>query len=212
MVRPLDSKTEEHILDAAYKVILRHGKAGTRMQEIADEAGVNKALLHYYFRTKDKIYTSVVRKVVRQFLGTLLRTIDFEAPVNELIKKFIRGHIASIQKNQMLFQFFFSEIWLNREEVVPVFKEIISDSRGSIPDLFTARINRGIYEKEIRPVDPHHLLINIISLDVFFFLASPIFTSIMNLSPEMMDKMTAERADQAADTIWESIRYRREES
>ena len=159
MVRPLDSKTEEQILDAAYKVILRRGKAGTRMQEIADEAGVNKALLHYYFRSKDKIYASVVRKVVCEFLGTLLRSIDFDSPVEELIKNFIHGHIAAIQKNQILFQFFFSEIWLNSEEVIPVFKELISDSRGTIPEIFSARINKGIYEKEIRPVDPRHLLI-----------------------------------------------------
>ncbi len=208
MVRPVDSKTEEQILQAAYTVMLRHGKAGARMQEIADEAGVNKALLHYYFRTKDKIYTAILGKVIREVLGTLLRKIDFEAPIEEFVRGFVAGHIEAIRHNQRIFQFFLAEIWLNREEVVPAFREVLSDGRGNLLELFSARINRAVREKEIRPIDPRHLLINVISLDVFYFLGTPIFSAVMEMTDQQVNAMSAERADQVADFIWESIRYR----
>ena len=63
-----DKKTEEKILDAAMEVFIQKGKAGARMQEIADEAGINKALLHYYYRSKDKLFESVFGVVVKKLI------------------------------------------------------------------------------------------------------------------------------------------------
>ncbi len=208
MVRPMDSKAEEQILEAAYTVILRRGKAGARMQEIADEAGVNKALLHYYFRSKDKIYTAILGKVIREVLGTLLRKIDFNTPIEEFVRGFVSGHINAIKQNQRMFQFFLAEIWLNPEEVIPTFREVISDSRGNLLELFNNRIQLAIEEKEIRPVDPRHLLINVLSLDVFYFLGTPIFTAVMEMNEAQVKEMSEERAARVVDFVWESIRYR----
>ena len=63
-----DDSTEERILEAAKKVFIRNGMAGARMQDIADEAGINKALLHYYFRSKEKLFDEIFRKVAGQLL------------------------------------------------------------------------------------------------------------------------------------------------
>ena len=90
MVKELDTKTEEQILAAAGRVILQKGKAGARMQEIADEAGVNKALLHYYFRSKDRIYEAVLRKSAGELFSSFLVGLDFELPIRQLLKSFVR--------------------------------------------------------------------------------------------------------------------------
>ena len=63
-----DRDTEDRILDAAHAVFLRRGTAGARMQEVADEAGVNKALLHYYFRSKDQLAQSVFQRALGELL------------------------------------------------------------------------------------------------------------------------------------------------
>jgi TetR/AcrR family transcriptional regulator len=206
MVKEIDEGTEEQILNAAYRVIVRHGKAGTRMQEIADEAGVNKALLHYYFRSKDKIYQAVLRTVAGKLLQSLMRSLDFELSLRELMESFVRGHIEAIRGNQEIFQFFFAEVWTNREEVLPVFKELLTESRGSLPARFISRLKRAVEEGEIRPVDPFHFLMNMVSLDVFYFVASPLFFSIMDVPPEEQKKLTDERAGQVVEFIWNSIR------
>ena len=206
MDKELDEGTEEQILNAAYRVIVRHGKAGTRMQEIADEAGVNKALLHYYFRSKDKIYLAVLKTVAGTLLDSFLHSIDFEVSFRELVETFVGGHIEAIRGNQEIFQFFFAEVWTNREEVLPVFKELLTESRGSLPARFIARLNRAVTEGEIRPVDPFHFLMNMVSLDVFYFVASPLFFSVMDVPAEEQKRVTDERAGQVVEFIWNSIR------
>lgn len=210
MVKELDKGTEEAILNAAYQVIVRKGKAGTRMQEIADKAGVNKALLHYYFRSKDKIYLAVLRSVVGRLLRTLLAELDFERPFRELMEGFIRSHIAAIKDNQEIFRFFFAEVWTNREEVLPVFLDLLVERRGNIPGLFFARFEKAVAEGEIRPVDPFHLLMNMISLDVFYFVASPLYFEVVEVPEEEQQRLTDARADQVVEFIWESIRPRRQ--
>jgi AcrR family transcriptional regulator len=211
MDKPVDTGTEQQILQAAHRVIIRRGKSGTRMQEIADEAGVNKALLHYYFRSKDKIYKAVLNNVASELFRSLLDFLNFSLPFQQLISEFIRLHTEAIRNNLDLFQFFFSEIWTNRAEVLPVFREVLSISEGRLPELFFARVNRAIYEKEIRPVDPLSLLLNIISLDVFFFVASPLIIELLELPESELQRLFDERVQQVTDFVWKSIQYREEQ-
>lgn len=208
MVKELDKGTEEAILSAAYRVIVRKGKAGTRMQEIADEAGVNKALLHYYFRSKDKLYLAVLGSVAESLLKSLLAELDLERPFRELVEGFVREHIAAIRANQELFRFLLAEVWTNRDEVLPVFRDLLAASRGNLPGLFFARLQQATDAGEIRPVDPFHFLMNMISLDVFYFVASPLFFGVVDVNEAEQRKKTDERADQVVDFIWESIRPR----
>ena len=206
MVSELDKGTEAQILAAAYRVVVRKGKAGTRMQEIADEAGVNKALLHYYFRSKDKIYQAVVTTVVGKLLHSFLRGLDFLLPFRDLLDSFVHRHIEAIGTNQEIVRFFFAEVVTNGEEVLPILRELILQSNPSLPGEFFARIDEAVRNQEIRPQDPFHLFMNIISLDVFYCVASPIFFDVMNIHPEEQKKHTDERADQVVEFIWNSIR------
>ena len=70
------TETEKKIFLAALEVFGREGRNGARMQQIADLAGINKALVHYYFRSKDKLYEEVLSYVVDHFLTDLGRTLE----------------------------------------------------------------------------------------------------------------------------------------
>ena len=74
-----DRDTEQRILDAAHVVFLRRGTAGARMQEIAKEADVNSALLHYYFRSKERLAEAVFQRAAMQLMPAVIRILGSDA-------------------------------------------------------------------------------------------------------------------------------------
>src|SRR3954462_1734201 len=93
-----DLSTEERILSAAQKVFLAKGMDGARMQDIADEAGINKALLHYYFRSKDKLFEQIFLNVATAFLPKIFFILKGENTLFEKIEKFCDEYITQIIK------------------------------------------------------------------------------------------------------------------
>src|SRR3954463_4786847 len=94
-----DGDTETKILDAAHAVFIRSGTAGARMQEIADEAGVNKALLHYYFRSKERLAGAVFERVARGLFARLgmiaTANVDLETKVRRIIAAYLDEFTAT---------------------------------------------------------------------------------------------------------------------
>src|SRR5687767_15639661 len=88
-----ERETREKILDAAHAVFVRRGTAGARTQEIADEAGVNKALLHYYFRTKERLAEAVFERAARQLFPPLLSTLTSDLSIEEKVERVIQHYI-----------------------------------------------------------------------------------------------------------------------
>src|SRR5690349_12567152 len=94
-----DVDTEQRILDAAHAVFLRRGTAGARMQEIADEAGVNKALLHYYFRSKDRLAEAVFGRVMRALFPPLLALLGSDLEIEEKVRRFVAFELDALATN-----------------------------------------------------------------------------------------------------------------
>jgi AcrR family transcriptional regulator len=209
--KELDRGTEEKILNTAREVFLVRGKSAARMEEIAREAGVNKALLHYYYRSKDNIFRAVFTQVARELLKSILQKVDFDKPLEELLRDFVTNHINVIRKGRKIFQFFFSELWMNRDEVLPLFREVLQGEEIPVYVRFFERIDQGVRKGEIRPVDPFHLLMNILSLDVFYFIAAPLFYSMSGFPTEKQKELEEARADEVFRFVWESIRPRKED-
>lgn len=106
------SKTEDRILDSAYKIFLLFGYHGTTMQQIAIKAGVNKSAVHYYFRSKEKLYTKVVKKVLDHTLNTKANNNTnrkgFEKPTWFLI--------TELYNNKNLFERTLKELYPDRDD------------------------------------------------------------------------------------------------
>src|SRR5260370_34254792 len=98
----LDRGTEQLIMDAANAVFLRRGTAGARMQEIAREAGVNQALLHYYFRSKERLASAVFRQIAGRLLPTLVQIIGGDISIDEKIDRIVDTYLDNLSKSPFL--------------------------------------------------------------------------------------------------------------
>src|SRR5689334_23006006 len=94
-----DATTEEKILTAAKKVFISKGMAGARMQDIADEAGINKALLHYYFKNKEQLFENIFIKLTQGFWHQITEVFESDAPLFEKINTFCSMYIDKVLQN-----------------------------------------------------------------------------------------------------------------
>ncbi len=162
MTRTKKDNTEEKILKAAQDVFVKKGMDGARMQEIADEAGINKALLHYYFRTKERLFHAIFKKVLSKIMPNVQIMVNAKAPIDEKLGAFIEKYIDLLLKNPFLPAFILREI--NRD---PEFLASLFMSSGlEYAPIF------GMFQKEmdagnIIQMEPRELLINILSMCIF---------------------------------------------
>src|ERR1035437_4948443 len=102
--------TEDLILLAAKRVFLRDGFAGARMQDISDEAGINKALLHYYYRSKEKLFQAVFVSIMQQVMLDLNDIFISDLHLFDKIKLYFHKHISFMQQNPYVPGFIISEL------------------------------------------------------------------------------------------------------
>lgn len=161
--------TEEKILVAAQKVFTRKGMDGSRMQEIADEAGINKALLHYYFRTKQKLFEAIFNKVFEKIFPNLNTLIQSELPIEEKIGIFIEKYTDILLKNPFLPSFILKEIYRDPEFLASVIK-----NTGVNPKKIFCMLEKEMEAGNIKKTDPKEVLINLIALCIFPVAAKPL--------------------------------------
>ena len=163
--------TEDKIVEAAKAVFIQKGMDGARMQEIANEAGINKALLHYYFRTKDKLFDKVFSLVFREVFAVLQMAVNNKLSFEEFIEQFITEYIALLKRKPYIPQFVIHELNRNPKMIV----QNLKDPRFDKQQLFNL-IEKAAEDKLIRPIPPVHLITNILSMCIFPFVAKPIIT------------------------------------
>src|ERR1041384_1805079 len=98
MVKKKDSDTEARILDAAHRVFVKRGTAGARTQEIAKEAGVNSELLHYYFRTKERLAEAVFRRAAGQLFPIVAGILGSDLPLEDKVHKVIAVELERLSR------------------------------------------------------------------------------------------------------------------
>jgi TetR/AcrR family transcriptional regulator len=166
--------TEGKILTAAKNVFLRKGMDGARMQEIADEANINKAMLHYYFRTKEKLFFAIFAEAFQSFFPKIQETLLKDIPLTEKIKIFIDKYIDLLIENPYLPGFILGEINRNPQTIISVFLD-----NWFSPTHLISQIKKEMEDKKIRTMDPRHLLINIVSMCIFPFIGKPFITAML---------------------------------
>ncbi len=197
-----DTPTEERILAAARKVFIAHGLTGARMQEIADEAGINKALLHYYFRSKEKLFETILTETMQSFLPRINAIFTSELPVEEKIAAFCSEYIDKMLDNPFIPLFVVNEI---NNQPDDFFKKIWG---GKKPDvgILVKQLEAAAKEKIIRPVSPVQLILNIMSMCVFPFVAKPMFQKVMGISDKQFRLLMEERKKEIPAFIMAALR------
>lgn len=202
MVNTLDSSTEAHILEAAKIIFHEKGMAGARMQMIADKAGINKALLHYYFRSKEKLFKAVLIASFRELAPRINQIFEADLPLFKKIEYFTDQYISFVMENPYLPSFLIQE--LNNH---PGFaKELLSGHIRPKPEKFLNQIQQEIKNKNIQPIDPMQLVINIISLCAFPFIASEMIKGITGMNSKQYRLFMESRKKEVAAFIINSIK------
>ncbi|MCE5250160.1 TetR/AcrR family transcriptional regulator [bacterium] len=166
--------TKEKILKTAALLFGKYGKNGVSTTAIAQAAKVNKALIFYYYGSKDELYRAVFKNLISSFIDTIHSTMASSEPGLPALESFIRIHSSLISENQYILRL------LIRELMVPVgdkpspllieAAEIFKTVRNDLANALSSAKN----SRQIRSVDSFQTIISILSLDIFFFIGKPI--------------------------------------
>ena len=197
-----DQSTEEKILQAARKVFIRDGWAGARMQDIADEAGMNKALLHYYFSNKEQLFLTIFKEATLEFLPRMNAIFESDMPLFEKIHCFCREYIAQVSANPFIPQFLFSEMNRQPEKLL---KKVWGDQKPQVQKL-AEQVQQEVANGNIKPIHPLHLVMNMFAMCVFPFVAKPMLQYATPVTDARFMEMMEERKTLIPSFIIDAIR------
>lgn len=185
-----DPSTEEKIMAAARTVFLEKGFAATRTRDIAEAAGINHALLNYYFRSKEKLFQIIMLNTVKQFFSSL--SVVFNNPETTLEKKVeevANYYINLLTAHPDIPLFIMTEMKKGAKDLMTQVgaKEIVMKS------VFIKQYQQAVKEGKIQKLPPVHFLMNVLGLTVFPFIASPMIKGLVDLSDAEFSSLMQER-------------------
>ena len=186
---PTDPTTRDRILDAAHEVFTRRGTAGARTQEIADEAGVNKALLHYYFGSKAELADAVFERAATGFFPALFGVVASPAAIPEKVRRVVEVYLDMLGRHPYLLPYLVGELQAHPERI----KKIIS-ARGPAP---VAVLQRQLDDEaaagRLRPIRAEHFMMNLVSLIGFPFVFRPAIQELLRADDGRLAELMDER-------------------
>jgi AcrR family transcriptional regulator len=205
-----NGNTEQQILDGAHTVFLRHGTSGARMQDIAAEAGVNQALLHYYFRSKERLSEAVFRRAAAQLLPRVIEVMASAAALEDKIARVVEIELDYLLSAPYLPGYIISELHNHPERV----RQLLSAVTGMTPEHVGPRVvtrlrrqlEEGVKEGRFRPIPPDQLIVNLFSLCIFPFAARPMLMAILGMDQPGFERFIAQRRGQLADFVLGALR------
>jgi TetR/AcrR family transcriptional regulator len=183
--------TEDKILEAAKNVFVAKGMEGARMQEIADEAGINKALLHYYFRSKERLFEAIFSEIIKFAFPKLSRIILSDAGIVSKIEQFVDAYIDILIKHPFIPGFVMKEL---SRDPSGLFKLVVKF--GLDPQPIFTHIQEAMDRGEIIQMRPQHLAANVVSMCIFPFAARPILSFVVfKDDKQALETFYSERAE-----------------
>jgi AcrR family transcriptional regulator len=202
------SDTEAQILEAAHRVFLRRGTAGARTQEIADEAGVNKALLHYYYRTKEKLAQAVLLRAAATFFPKMMSTLASDLPLRDKLQKVIEVELDMLEANPYLPGYLISEFQYRIADLRALLQTVIpiATFRKNVLGTLQSQIDAEVEAGTMRPTRAEDLVVSLMAQLVFPFAAAPMLEVVLDLDEEARRAMVQRRRTELADAILRSLR------
>lgn len=198
-----DRNTEQVILQTARKIFIQKGMAGARMQDIADQAGFNKALVHYYFTSKDKLFDLVFEQEFGHFFSSLATVVSSDLPLFEKIVKIVDLDIERLSQFPGLPIFVLNEMSRNPEVILKRLKKIPVEK---VLGIFQKQLRAEIKKGKIKKITAEQLFINIQSLCIFPFIARPMIKALMHMDEKNYMAMIRKRKKEVAAFIIDSIK------
>lgn len=197
-----DQSTEQKILEAAKEVFLEQGMAGARMQDIADRAGINKALLHYYFRSKDKLFEVVYSEAAAKFLPRVSILFEENIPLFNKIEKFVSTYIDLLMQHPFIPLFVLNEMHKDADF------HLAKIWGGGAPPvhILVKQIQEEVEKGAINPIHPVQLILNMIAMCVFPFIGRPMIKAVFKIDNQQFMQLMEERKASVPKFIIDSLR------
>lgn len=203
-LKEISATTEERIKEAAKKVFVQKGYSGARMQDIANEAKINKALLHYYFRSKDQLFELIFMENIQKMMPKINSIIDSDDKLFDKIEKFVAEYLAMLTENPFLPLFVVNELSSHPERF---FQKIAPLANGNLKvNKFIQQIQDETAKGKIIPISPVTLLMNTISLCVFPYLGKPMIQFVFGFDELQYRMILEQRKQEVASFIINSIK------
>jgi TetR/AcrR family transcriptional regulator len=173
-VKKKEQVSKEVILNAARAVFIEKGFDGAHMQEIADKAEINKALLHYYFSSKEKLFEEIFKEAFSQFAPQVKQEMANFTSLKSFLKGFLHIYINMLIKHPFLPIFILSELHRNPERPARLVLE-----SGIEPGKILLMLKKEMDDGRVVKMDPRELVTNILALCIFPFAARPMLQRIL---------------------------------
>lgn len=200
-----DSSTEDRILEAARTVFMRRGTHAASLKDIAHEADVNQALLHYYFRDKETLAKTIFEDVVSGFIPQIQKAFVADQPIEEKVEMIVHQYLELIRKNPYLPSYIVGELNQHPDEM----KERIR-SMGLAPfddlDRLDAQLQEKAEEGTFRPISAEQFIVNLLSLCIFPFIACPLIQTMFDMDDDAFDSFIEERRTQIPSFFLSALR------
>ncbi len=198
-----DTTTEQKILEAAEDVFHEKGYDGARMQEIAEQAGINKGLLHYYFKTKDKLFEAIFSAALNRMVSRILSILELEIPLDQKIDLIVDQYMGMLLKNPALPRFVLNELNKNPDQFIAKhFKKDIKDAFAN----FSASVQKEANNGAIKQIDGRMLFMNMISMIIFPFIGRPLIQVVIGADNAEFKQIMLERKEHIKKFIKDAIK------
>ncbi len=203
MEKTKDENTEGQILEAAKNVFQAKGMDGARMQEIADTAGINKAMLHYYYRSKQLLFEAVFKNAFSLLAPQLNAVLNDDSSIEEKITNFTSNYITFMMKHPYMPNFIIQELNRNEDFILKM-----KNNKG-FPNLekFKKQVDEEVKKGLIISISGEQLFINILSLSVFPFVGRPLIKALINTDDKGYNQIIETRKTEVSNFIINSIKH-----
>ena len=203
------TNTETKILRAAMEVFIQKGRHGAKMQEIADSAGINKAMLHYYFRSKENLYIMIFKTVFIGFFSEIEKVFQEGIPFEQQLSAIINRYVDILNANERIPLFLAREFGEGGEIVKRIVSEIMEQQQFQLPRFLFRLMENAKKKGEMRDVDSKQFILTLLGSSVFFFIAEPVvFTILQKFDPLDRKTFIEERKKAIFEVLYYGIKPR----
>ncbi len=194
--------TEKKIFDAATELFLEKGVDRTSVREIANKAGINLALMNYYFRSKENLFDTIFSSLVKRNSEELIRILNSDQELFEKIEQYVEVYIEMLSENPLLVSFVMAILHRSRERIT----EMKAISSLYATDQFTKQLLDEAKKGNIRRTDPTHFFVDMLSLIAFPFAIKMLVMDKNNFSEEEFQQFINERKKRVPKLLLDSMR------
>lgn len=169
------------------------------MQEIADAVGINKAMLHYYFDSKERLFSAVFDEAAGMLLAAISRVLEAEMPLGDKLRAFTCEYMDLLMQHPHIPAFVLAEVHHDPERAKRLAEALALDH-------FAAQVHAEARAGRIRPTEPSRLLVDLLSLCVFPFAARPMLQGALGLDDRAFEEMIARRKTEIPELLLLSLK------